>query len=117
MADPSDLEARVSALESHVNELDSETRIAREDAAAARHLAAARDRDLADLTIKVDATRSAINALGLQTRGQFEAVNARFDALERHVDTGFAELRGRLDATAAGQEQIVGLLNTLIERE
>lgn len=111
-------------MEHRIGELDSETRIAREDAAAARHLAAARDRDLADLTIKVDATRSAVNALGLQTRGQFdevarqfETVNARLGALEQHVNTGFAEVHGKLDVTAAGQQQIVELLNTLIERE
>ncbi len=87
------------------------------DAAAARHLAAARDRDLADLGIKVDANRSAINALGVQTA-------ARFDRLEQHVDAGFTEMRakfdqvdngfvemrGRFDQTAAGMAQIVELL-------
>ncbi len=72
------------------------------DAAAARHLAAARDRDLADLTAKVDANRSVINALGEQTAG-------RFDQLEQEMRAGFA-------MTAAGQELIVGLLNTLIDR-
>ena len=51
------------------------------DAAAARHLAAARDRDLADLGVKVDANRSAINALGQQTAG-------RFDRLEHEMRTG-----------------------------
>jgi len=30
------------------------------------------------------------------------------------VDRGFAEMRGRLDGTAAGIEQITGLLHTLI---
>lgn len=86
------------------------------DAAAARHLAAAGDRDLADLGIKVDANRKAINALGVQTA-------ARFDRLEQKVDngfavmhTGFAEIRGKVDQTAAGQQQIVDLLNTLIDR-
>lgn len=64
------------------------------DAAAARHLAAARDRDLADLGIKVDANRQAINALSVQTA------------------SGFAEMRGRFDQTAAGMAQIVELLTT-----
>lgn len=68
---------------------------------------AARDRDLADLGVKVDANRSAINALGEQTA-------ARFDQLEQCVDTGFAEMRGKLDQTAAGQQQIVELLTGLI---
>ena len=98
MSRPSDLEARLAAPEARV------------DATAARHLAAARDRDLADLGVKVDANRSAINALGEQTA-------ARFARLEEQVDTGFAEVRGKLDQTAAGMEQIVGLLNTLTTRD
>jgi hypothetical protein len=131
MAQPSDLEARVAALEARMGELSAETRAAREDAAAARHLAAARDRDIADLGVKVDANRSLISALGVQTRERFdavdrrfeavdrrfEAVDRRFDALEQKVDDGFIEMRGKFDATAAGQEQIVTLLNTLISQQ
>ena len=37
--------------------------------------------------------------------------------LRTSVDTGFTEMRGKLDATAGGQQQIVGLLNTLITRD
>lgn len=84
------------------------------DAAAARHLAAARDRDLADLGVKVDANRTVMNALGEQTRARFDQVDARFDRLEQRVDSGFAEVRGRLNATASGLEHITGLLDTLI---
>lgn len=73
------------------------------DATSARHLAAARDRDLADLTIKVDANRRAINSLGVQTA-------ARFDRLETKVDAGFAEMRAKFDQTAAGMKLIVDLL-------
>lgn len=124
MAQPLDLEARVAALEAQVAELTANTRAAREDATAARHLAAARDRDIADLMVKVDANRSAINALGEQTREQFDAVGRRFDAvdqrfegLERKVDNGFAEMRGKFDATAAGLDRITGLLDTLIGQQ
>ncbi|MDQ3988084.1 MAG: hypothetical protein M3291_02595 [Actinomycetota bacterium] len=99
MANPSDVEARLAALEA-MEEVAA-------DAAAARHLAAARDRDLADLGVKVDAHLAAINALGQQTVG-------RFDQLEREMHTGFAEMRGKLDQTAAGQQQIVELLTGLI---
>lgn len=77
------------------------------DAAAARHLAAARDRDLADLGVKVDAHRAAINALGVQTAG-------RFDELTNEMRTGFVEMRGKLDQTAGGQQHIVELLTDLI---
>lgn len=100
---PSDLEARMAALEARVE-------VVAADATAARHLAAARDRDLADLGVKVDANRSAINALGEQTA-------ARFTRIEQQVDTGFAEMRSKLDQAAAGQQQIAGVLNTLIAQQ
>lgn len=61
---------------------------------------------LANLGVKVDANQSAINALGEQTA-------ARFTRIEQQVDTGFAEMRSKLDQAAAGQQQISGLLNTL----
>ncbi len=84
------------------------------DAAAARHLAAARDRDLADLGVKVDANRAAVNALGVQTAGRFDRLEQRVDRLEEKVDGGFTEMRGKLDQAAAGQQQIVDLLTGLI---
>ncbi len=89
VAQPSDVEARLAALEARMD-------IVAADAAAARHLAAARDRDLADLGIKVDANRTAINGLAVQTAA------------------GFAEMRGKLDQAAAGQQQIAQMLTTLI---
>jgi hypothetical protein len=124
MAQPSDFEARLAALEVRVEEVAA-------DAAAARHLAAARDRDLADLGLKVDANRSVINALGEQTAARFDRLEERFDRLQQKVDTGFAEvdrgfaqvdrgfaeMRGRLDQAATGQQQIVQLLTTLIDQE
>jgi len=107
VAHPSDLEARLAALEARVEEVAA-------DASAARHLAAARDRDLADLGAKVDANRAAINALGVQTAGRFDRLEQRVDRLEEKVDGGFAEMRGKLDQAAVGQQQIVGLLTGLI---
>jgi hypothetical protein len=76
---------------------------------AARHLAAARDRDLADLGVKVDACRSTINVLGEQTA-------ARFTRLEQEMRSGFTEMRGKLDQAATGQQQIAELLNILIDQ-
>ena len=131
MAEPSDIEARVAALEARIEEVAA-------DATAARHLAAARDRDLADLGVKVDANRSVINALGEQTAARFTRLEERIDTVrsemrsgfaevhnrfaEVHnrfaeVDNGFAEMRGKLDQAAAGQQQIVEFLNILIDRE
>jgi hypothetical protein len=124
MAQPSDFEARLTALEARVEEVAA-------DAAAARHLAAARDRDLAGLGLKVDANRSVINAVGEQTAARFDRLEEKFDRLQQKVDTGFAEMdrgfaevdrgfaemRGRLDQAATGQQQIAQLLTTLINQE
>jgi hypothetical protein len=115
--DPDDAERRLSALEARTEDVAA----AQRDAAAARHLAAAHDRDLADLGVKVDANRRAINALGVQTAARFDRVDERFDRLEAamragfaEMRAGFAEMRGKLDQAAAGQGHIVGLLNTLL---
>jgi hypothetical protein len=124
MSNPSDFEARLSAVERRVHQLDAHVTAAVSDAAAARHLAAARDRDLADLTIKVDANRAAINGLGVQTASRFDLVDQRFDQVDRRFEqvdrrfeqlenemrTGFAEMRSRFDHTATGMAQIVDLL-------
>lgn len=69
------------------------------------------------LTVKVDANRQAINALGEQTAGRFARLEQQFDDLEQKVDGGFTEMRGKLDQTAAGQQQITDLLNRLISQQ
>jgi hypothetical protein len=101
MPDP-DLESRVSALEARVEEVAA-------DASAARHLAAANDRDYADLSLKVDALRGVVNAHGVQTASQIAE-------LRREMRTGFAEMRAKFDQTSAGHQQIVDLLTGRIER-
>jgi hypothetical protein len=103
--------------------VEERVEIAVADAAAARHLAAARDRDLSDLTVKVDANRAAINALGVQPAGRFDRLETRMDRLEREmrdgfaqVDRNFAAVRHQLDQAAAGQQRIVDLLTGRMER-
>lgn len=114
-SDPEDIEARVRKLEIRIEQVA-------EDATAARQLAAANDRDYADLRVKIDANRSAINALGVQTAARFDrlesrfdglesrfgGLESRFDGLEREMRTGFAK-------QAAGQQAIVALLNRVID--
>lgn len=46
--------------------------------------------------------------------GTGTAMRQDFVDLRTHVDNGFTEMRGRLDAAAAGQQQIVDLLHTVI---
>jgi len=119
--EPPDTERRLTALEARVEDVAAEASAARKDAAAARHLAATHDRDLADIGLKVDANRRAINALGVQTAARFDRVDERFDRLEAEMcagfaetGRGFAEMRGRLDGAAAGYQHIVELLDTLL---
>jgi tetrahydromethanopterin S-methyltransferase subunit G len=86
-----EIEARLTRVEARVEEVA-------EEAAAARHLAAFHDRDLADLGVKVDANRKAINALGIQTAARFERLEGRFDRLEKKVDDEFADVRAEMRA-------------------
>lgn len=111
----------MAALETQLRELADRVRHSEQDAAAARVLAGGADRDVTDLGVKVEANRKAINALGEQTAARFDRLEQRVDngfAKVDHefakVDKGFAEIRGKLDAAAAGQQQIVTLLSTLI---
>jgi hypothetical protein len=108
--EPDDLRARVTALEERMKMVAA-------DAMAARHIAAMNDRDYSDVSIKIDANRSAINALGVQTADRFNAVDRRFERLEQKVDLGFAEMRAKFDQTAAGHARIVELLTVMIERK
>ena len=103
MSSPANFEARLAAVEARWGEVAA-------DAAAARHLAAAHDRDLADVTVKVEAVRAAVNGLGVQTAARFDRLEQRVDNLENTVDAGFGEMRAKFDQTTAGMQQIVDLL-------
>jgi hypothetical protein len=50
-------------------------------------------------------------------RQDFTDLRQDFANLREHVDRGVLEVRGKFDATAAGQQQIVGLLQTIITDE
>lgn len=107
--EPESLESRVVALETQVRDLDTRVRLSEQDAAAARVLAGAADRDVSEFRGELrhfrQAVASSFNALR-------EDMNARF----ARVDDGFTEMRGKLDATAAGQEHIANMLQQLIDK-
>lgn len=108
--EPGNLEARVAALETQVRDLDGRVRGSERDAAAARVLAGAADRDVSEIRDELrDFRRAAVasfNALREDMNDRFEQVN-----------NGFAEMRGRFDATAAGQQHIVELIQGLIGKQ
>jgi predicted nucleic acid-binding Zn-ribbon protein len=116
MAQPDDLEARVAALESQVRDLTEQVRHSREDSAAARILAGGADREVGELRGELrdfrQATTASFNAMREGLADQRGSINS----LGEHMDTGFAEIRGRLDGTAAGIDGITAMLTTLIDR-
>lgn len=117
MAQPPDLEARVTALETQVSDLNQRVRRSEHDAAAARVLAGGADRDVTDMRTEIRDSREhntrMLNALRQDMLEGFARVDDRF----ARVDQGFTEMRGKLDATAAGLQQITGMLSTLIARD
>lgn len=126
-----DLESRVAALEDQIRQLAGRVQASEQDAAAARVLAGAADRDVSAIQGELrdfrQATTASFNALRedfVDVRQEFVGLRAEFGALRDHVDRGFArvddgftEMRGKLDATAAGQERLANLLQSLIDRE
>jgi hypothetical protein len=108
MAGLDDLEARVAAREAQVGALVGRVRASEQAAAAARVLAGGADRDVAEIRGEIRDFRAA-------TTSSFNAMREDLSDLRRQTDAGFTEMRGRLDAAAAGQGQIVELLTTLID--
>lgn len=132
MADaPADdaFEDRLTAVERRVDELAGRVRVSEQDAAAARVLAGAADRDVGEF-------RSELNDFRRATIASFNALREDFNDLSRRMEQGFARtqqgfarteqgfarteqgfaaIRGTLDGTAAGQQQIVDLLHTIID--
>lgn len=109
MAQLDDLEARVAAVEARVADLAQRVQRSEQDAAAARVLAGAADRDVTEVREEIrDFRRAAMSG--------FNAMRADLTDLRQHMTTGFIEVRGRLDAAAAGQQRIVDLLTAVLER-
>jgi hypothetical protein len=84
------------------------------DAAAARVLAGGADRDVAEIRGEIldfrEQNTRVLNAL----REDLTVLRQYTEAGFARVDRGFVEMRRKPDAAAAGQQQVVGMLNTLI---
>ncbi|MFN8088018.1 MAG: hypothetical protein U0R81_03420 [Mycobacterium sp.] len=106
--DPDDLESRVSSLEQQVSDLNDRVRASDQNAAAARILAGGADRDVGEI-------RGEIRDFRRATTAGLNALRQDFVDLRDHVDRGFAEMRGKFDAAAAGQAQIIGLLKKIAD--
>jgi chromosome segregation ATPase len=113
VAESDEPDPRVAELERQVRELDRRVRSSAQDAAAARVLAGGADRDVAEIRDFRQATTSSFNAM----RADFTDLRREYIELQQRVDNGFAEMRGRFDATAAGQQHIVDLLTTIMNEQ
>ena len=116
-----DLEPRVEALENQVRDLTAKVQVTQQDAAAARVLAGAADRDVSEIRGELRDFRNAMTASFNALRENFvdlrEHVDRKFEQVDQRfeqVDRGFTEMRGRFDAAAAGQQQIVDMLTTIM---
>jgi hypothetical protein len=121
MPQPPDLEARVAALENRVEALTDRVQRSERDAAAARVLAGGVDRDVEQIrgefrdfkqatTASFNAMREDLGDLRSEMHNEFAKVRSEMHNGFAAADRGFAEIRGRLDATAAGIEQIARML-------
>jgi hypothetical protein len=102
-----DLQSRVSALEEKVRDPTGRVQASEQDAAAARVLAGAADRDVSEF-------RGELRDFRRTTTASFNARRQDFVDLCTHVDNGFTEMRGKFSIMAAGQQQIVDLLQTIV---
>jgi hypothetical protein len=91
---------------------------------AARVRAGAADRDVTEIRAEIrdfrNATTASFNALRHDFVDLRAHVDSRFEQFDRgfqQVDRGFIEMRGKLDATAAGQQRIVELIESLIDQQ
>ena len=117
-----------------LNDIHRRLRAAEQDAAAARILAGAADRDVSEIRAEIrdfrQATTTSFNAL----RADF--VDLREDVGDLRQDVGdlrenigglqgdfsdlgrgFTEVRRKVDATAAGQQRVVTLIESLIDQQ
>jgi hypothetical protein len=114
MAAPDGLEARVAALETQVAELSEKVRHTAHDAAAARVLAGGADRDVTEIRAEIRDFRQATTGSFNAMREDLNDLRGNLGDLRQETTNGFVEMRGKLDATAAGQQQIVALLNQVL---
>lgn len=67
------------------------------------------------LETTVEEIRTEIRDFRNATTVSFNTLRGDFGDLRTHVDRGFTEMRGKLDATASGQQHIVDLIQRLID--
>ena len=67
------------------------------------------------LETTVEEIRTEIRDFRTATTVSFNTLRVDFGDLRTRVDRGFTEMRGKLDATASGQQHIANLIQRLID--
>jgi chromosome segregation ATPase len=109
MAGDDELEARVTALEADVQAL-------RQDVADVRTLAVGADGDVSAFAARLDTHQRLLQALRetqIEQGVQIEALKRRLDAVEAKLSSLETEMRSGFAMLAAGQAQIVTMLERL----
>ena len=106
-----------------LGDLRRRLRAVEQEAAAARVRAGAADRDVSEIRAEIrdfrQATTASFNALRtdfVDLRKDFTDLRQDFSSLRDDVGRGFIEMRGKFDATAAGQQRIIDLIESLIDQ-
>lgn len=104
----------MATLETHVRELAERVCHSEQDAAAARVLAGGADRDVAEIRGEIREFREQNTRVLNAMREDLIDLRQRVETGFAQVDNGFIEMRGKFDGAAAGHQQIVTLLTTLL---
>lgn len=104
------LESRVTALEGQVRELRGEMQANKLDVQATQALVIAVDRDVSEMRGFRRATVASLNAL----RADMVDLRSEMTDLRGDMTEMRSEMRAKFEVTAAGQQRIVELIQTVI---
>ena len=105
--------ARLEDLEARVTALEEQTRQSRQDAAAARILAGAADRDVSDFKQTLNGHTQVLNSLRetqIEQGQRLGKLESKFDQLDAKIDSGFTKVNISI-------EQITKLLQRVIDKD
>jgi BMFP domain-containing protein YqiC len=102
--------ASLEELEARVNVLEEQVRHTRQDAAAARVLAGAADRDVSEMKQVLGGHTKVLNAVRetqVEHGQQLGSLDSRVGSLEAKVDSGFTKVNISMDRVAQLLQQVI----------
>ncbi|RJQ74474.1 hypothetical protein D5S17_22890 [Pseudonocardiaceae bacterium YIM PH 21723] len=110
------LEPRVAAVEVKLGELTEEVKEVKLIATGARDEAKLARQEIKDFRQATTTTLNAMQENISELHGRMGSLEGRVGSLETKVDQGFMTMRAKFDQLAAGQAELGGLLNVLINQ-